>query len=165
MDPQDYSNIIASLDDDLSLKKTDEPNSLSKRFQKERTDWSVKINDMNKKLNNMETVQTLLLEIYTERQRAVEFYHYLISLLIDINKKYRKEYMLRYEYYTYQSQQRFPNENLKTQKILTDIEEIVEKKDLLEVHSKFIENTIKSIDGLIWAITRRIEIEQISRGK
>jgi predicted restriction endonuclease len=80
-------------------------------------------------------------------------------------KEYRKEYMKKYQFYTYQSQERFSNESLKTQKILTDLEDIVFKKDLLETHSKFIQESIKTIDNIIWATKTRVELEQISRGK
>jgi hypothetical protein len=166
MSQQDYFEVFSSLENDLNPKPTTEETlDLNKRFEKERIEWSTKISNLNKLLKDMSSVQALLLEIYTERQRAVEFYYYLVSLLIDINKKYRKEYMKKYQFYTYQSQERFSNESLKTQKILTDLEDIVFKKDLLETHSKFIQESIKTIDNIIWATKTRVELEQISRGK
>ncbi len=139
--------------------------SLSEKFEEERIVWNSKIDTLSKKLGKIVTVQELMTDIYTERQRAVDYYHYIISLLIKINKKYRKDYSNKYHYYTYLAQERFPNETTKQTKILTELEDLVEKKDLLEQHSKFITESIKNIDHIIWAITQRLKIEDIARGK
>ena len=142
-----------------------EKKSLEERFSGERLSWSAKLQEMSGKLRKALDVAELMTEIYTERQRALEYYHYLISLLIKINKKYKKDYAERHEYYTYKSQQRFTNEPTKNARIQADLEVILEKREMLDNHAKFMDGTIKTIDNLIFGMKTRIDIEQIARGK
>jgi len=144
---------------------TDQPKnkdeSLEERFEKERLDWSSKIDFMSKKLQKVFELNDLMTIVYTERQRLVEYYYYLLSLLSKVNRQYRKEYAIKYEYYSFGQQIRFPNETSKNNKILSELDEIIRKKDALEIQVKFIDSTIKSIDHVIWAISKRIELENI----
>ena len=43
---------------------------------------------MSKKMKDISKIPDLMLDIYTERQRCVEYHHYLISKLIILNKSY-----------------------------------------------------------------------------
>jgi len=157
-----------SVDDFL---KKDEENqntekeNLEQRFNRERSEWSDKIKFMSEKMKDIFKVSELMTSIYTERQLAVEYYHLLFSVLAKVSKKYRKQWAEKYDFYTYKSQKRFPNEKLKEIQILSEIEEIVEKRELLENQLKFINNTIQTIDNLIYGIKYKVEIEQISRGR
>jgi len=139
--------------------------SLDARFARERLEWSQKIEDMSSKMKNVMQVAELMTTLYTERQRAVEYYHYLISLIIPMNKKYNQAYAERYDYYTNKVQIRYPNESVKNNRIHVDLCDIIEKRAIVDNHSKFISSTIQTMDNLIFAIPRRVEIEQISRGK
>jgi hypothetical protein len=139
--------------------------SLEQRFARERLEWSEKIAKMSAKMKKVFDIPELMTDLYTERQRAVEYYHYLISLLITMNKKYNASYAERHDYYTNKIQVRYPNESTKHNRILVDLAEQVEKRATIDNHSKFIEKTIGTLDNIIFAIPRRVEIEQISRGK
>lgn len=139
--------------------------SLADKFDKERLEYSNKVKQITSKLKNVFEISELMTTIYTERQIAVEYYHYLISLLIKLNKVFKSKWSERWEYYTYKSQVRFPNEAEKKNKIISDLKDLVEKRELIENHSKFIDNTIKTLDNIIYGIKSRVEIEQISRGK
>jgi len=139
--------------------------TLEQRFAKERVQWSEKIKSMSDKMKDIFKVSELMTEIYTERQLAVEYYHFLLVTLSKINKKYRKQWAEKYDYYSYKSQKRFPNEKTKELQILSDIEDIVEKRELLDIHLKFMNSSIGTIDNLIYGIKYKVEIEQISRGK
>lgn len=144
--------------------KSDKDN-LGSRFEKERYSWSSKIKEMSSKLQKVQSTAELMTEIYTERQRALEYYHYLISLLIKINKKYNKGYSEKYKFYKYQSQERLPNDNIIKIRINAELEDLKEKREMLDNHSKFIDGVLRTIDQIIFAMKTRIEIEQISRGK
>jgi hypothetical protein len=146
--------------DDKSEKQT-----LDERFARERFSWGTKIKNMSAKLSRTPQVAELMTEIYTERQIALEYYHYIISLLIKINKVYNKSYSEKYKFYSYQSQERFPNETSKNMRILAELADLKEKRESLDNHSKFMDGTIKTIDNIIFGIKSRIEIEQIGRGK
>ena len=139
--------------------------SLDLRFSQERTKWNSRIQEMSSKLKRVGEIQELLVEIYGERQRSLEYYHYLISLMNKINTTYRKQYAKKYDYYSFGSQKRFPNDTVKNNQILSEMEDILNKKEAISNHAKFMEGTTKTIDNLIFGIKYRIEIEQISRGK
>jgi hypothetical protein len=139
--------------------------SLEDKFARERLEWSQKVQDMSEQMKNVLKVSELMTTVYTERQRCVEYYHYLISVLIKINKDYRKQYADRHDFWSYKSQIRYPNAGALNNKIQTELADLYEKRELIDNHSKFIDKTVGTIDNLIYAIPRRIEIEQISRGK
>ena len=150
----DYDNIIHPKEE-----------SLDARFARERLEWSEKIADMSSKMKNVLQVAELMTTLYTERQRAVEYYHYLISLMIPMSRKYKAAYAERFDYYTNKVQVRYPNESSKHNRIEVDLAELIENRAMLDNHSKFIDRTIGTIDNLIFAIPKRVEIEQITRGK
>lgn len=139
--------------------------SLDEKFAKERLEWSSKIASMSKKIRGVSELNELQVDLYTERQIAVEYYHYLISVLSQVNKSYRKQWAEKFEFYTTKADIRYPNEKKKELKILSDISDIVGKREAIDNHSKFIDNTIKTIDNLIYGIKYRIEIEQIKNGR
>jgi hypothetical protein len=139
--------------------------SLDERFAREREEWSEKVSQISRKMKQVFDIPELMTTLYTERQRAAEYYHYLISLMIGMNKKYNAAYAERYDYYTTKAQVRYPNESTKHNRILVDLQDMVEKREIVNNHAKFIDRTIGTLDNIIFAIPKRVEIEQISRGK
>ena len=142
-----------------------EKDTLVTRFTNERLQWSAKVKDLSENFKSILKTGELQTVIYTERQRALEYYHYLISLLIKINKTYRKIYAEKYDFYSWKSQKRFPNETTKNNQILSEMEELVEKREMIENHSKFCDGVLKTLDQVIFGIKSRIDFENIARGK
>jgi len=151
-----------NINPDVAPEETKE--SLEERFFKERLEWNDKISEMSAKIHRIMDIPELMTYLYTERQRAVEYYHYIISLLININKKYRAQYDERLMFYTYKSQVKYPNETLKANRIKVDLADLLVKREMLENHSHFLQEVKGSLDHIIWAIPRRVEIEKMSRG-
>lgn len=165
MSPQDFFNSIEVITDKKEDNIKTEEDSLITRLEKERIEWTGKVETMSEQMKRIKEIPDLMTVVYTERQRAVDYYHYLVSLLIKINKKYRASYAERHDYWTFKAQIRYPNETSKNNKILSELATLVDKRETIENHSKFINSTISTIDNLIYAIPRRVELEQISRGK
>lgn len=163
--PISFDDFMNPQVDSKDTKDLSEKETWEKRFFDERIQWTNRVRQLSEYLKNVMKISELMATIYTERQLAAEYYHYLISLLIKINRTYRKGYADKYEFYSYKSQKRFPNETTKNNQILSELADIVERRESLENHSKFMDTTIKSIDNIIYAIKSRIEIEQIARGK
>ena len=149
---------------DTLIINPEEP-TLKDKFFKERLEWTKKLEEISLKLKTLDSVAELMTTLYTERQRAVEYYHYIISLLISLNRKYKKSWDDRFEYWTKISQYKYPNEATKNNKIQVELAEQIEIREMLENHSKFILQVINTLDNVIYAVPRRIEIEQINRGK
>jgi len=148
-----------------SEEEKSEKQTLEERFSRERVSWGGKVKGLSAKLKETKEVAVLMTEIYTERQLALEYYHYLIALLIQINKKYNRSYSEKYKFYKYESQERLPNDNLVKIRINAELQDLKEKRDILDNHAKFIDGTIKTIDNIIFGMKSRIDIEQIARGK
>lgn len=161
--------IDGSFDDFVNQKESQQSSSnqksLEEKFSEERIEWKDTIKMMSQKLKKVFDLVELETIVYTERQRAVEYHHYLLTLYSKINKIYRKKHSEKYDFYTYQSQKRYPNKGDKEFQILTDIAETVEKKEAIHNHAKYIDQTISTIDNIIFGIKYRIELEQIARGK
>lgn len=139
--------------------------TMEARFTKERVEWTEKVKNMSTMMRKIVDTAELMTTLYTDRQRAVEYYHYLISLLSKINKTYRKQFSEKYDFYTYKTQKRFPNERVKEIQIMADLAPTVFLREQIENHSKFIDKTVGTIDNIIFGIKSRVEIEQILRGK
>jgi hypothetical protein len=120
---------------------------------------------MSEQMKSVLKVSELMTNVYTERQRCIEYYHYLISILQKVNKEYRRQYAERFDYWSWKSNIRYPNNNALNNKIQVELADLIEKREKIENHSKYILSTSSTIDNIIFAIPRRIEIEQISRGK
>lgn len=138
--------------------------TLEERFNKERLEWNAKIKDMSSKLKRFVEIPELMTTLYTERQTALEYYHYLMSLLINVNKKYKTQFAEKYDFYTTKSQIRYPNETIKQNKIQSDLIDLVQKREILENHAKYILGTKETLDNIIWAVSKRIDAEKILRG-
>lgn len=139
--------------------------TLEEKFTKKRAEWVTCIREMSTKMRKIFDIQELMGSVYNDRQIALEYYHMLLSLLIKVNKEYRKQYTTKYDFYSFKGQKRFPNETSKTNQILSEMEDIISKKESMNNMLKYMENTIKTIDNVIYGMKYRIEIEQISRGK
>ena len=159
MAQQDFFNI----NPDVPEEKPKE--SINEQFERERKEWGDKVAKMNKLMKGIGPLSELMLEVYTERQICLDYHHYLISKLIKINRKYRLKYDERWHFWSFKSQIKYPNETSKGNKIQSELGDIVEIRELLDNHIKFIDKTMGTIDNLIYAIPKRIEIEQITRGK
>ncbi len=158
MSQADFFNINPNPEE--SKKET-----LAEKFTKERSEWQEKIALMSSHMKNINKISELMLSVYTERQICLDYYHYLISKSIIVNREYRKRYAERHEFWTWKSNVRYPNETSKNNKILVELADIQEKRESIDNHARYIAETMKTIDNIIYAIPRRIEIEQISRGK
>lgn len=156
MEHQDFFNINPAVEPEETLEQ---------KFSKQREEWSEIIKGMSVRMKNIMNLPELMTELYTERQRCVEYHHYLMSIMIKTNIEYRRRYAERHDFWSYKSNIRYPNESSKNNKILTELSDVVEKREMLDNHAKFMNETKASLDAIIYAVKSRVEIEQISRGK
>ena len=139
--------------------------SLSDRCKKERKQWNDTVDNMSVLLKEVKDIPLLMVDLYSERQRAAEYYHYIISILIPINRQYNAQYNERYDFYTLKSQIRYPNETTKNSRIFQELADIIERREILNNHAKFMLQTVSSIDAIIYAVNNRIKYEEIKIGK
>ena len=139
----------------------------SDKFEKDRAEWTNKIQEMSKQLSKVELLSELQTWIFSERQIAVEYKHFIIGKISKVNKAIKKKYAERYDFYSLPNNKECPYrypEQAKTQKIWSDLADINYIKEVLENHLSFIDNTIKTIDNIIFGINNKIKIEDYIRG-
>ena len=163
--PGSFEEFMQS-DSSVNVSPEEKEENLESRFSRERLEWGAKIKSMSINLKgNIEKVAELQASIYTERQLALEYYHYLISIMSKLNRSWNTQYSEKWKFYSYSGNERFPNETSKNMRINAELADLKEKRDKVDNHSKFVDNTIKTIDNLIYGLKTRVEIEQIKRGR
>ena len=69
--------------------------------------------------------------------------------------------MMKYNYYKTQSQIRYSSEAAINAQIDADLKDDKYQIELLDNHAKYMLETIKTIDSVIYAINNRIRIEEL----
>lgn len=123
--------------------------------------WSTLINELNAKMKKFADLIDLQNNIYSKRQDATDYYFGLLSKLSNLTRDYKAKYSQKYNYYKTQSQIRYSSESSINAQIDADLRDEKYQIDLLEQHAKYMAETIKTIDSLIYGITSRIRIEEL----
>lgn len=152
-----------NLNQDLEQKQASSNDTLATRFRKEREDWITKIQEFSDNLRTVSQIGELMVEIYSQRQIAVEYSHTLMSHLIKINKIYREKKHEKYIYYTQNYDVRL-DKDTREGHIGYDLTEVIEKRDMVQNHLDYFRETIKTIDNIIFGIKHRISLEEYRRG-
>ena len=126
--------------------------------------WVEKIKDLNSKMKSLTTINDLLNVIYSERQNACDYCFGFMNMLSKLNKIYKTEYAKKYTYYKTQSQLRFTTESAISNQIEGDLYDTKEKIDLVESNIKFFQETVKTIDGMIYGVNSKIRIYELVNG-
>lgn len=131
-----------------------------------RQSWVDEIEKMNEMMKTIPKVDELLNTIYTKRQKLVDYYYGMAGVIAKQSREYKKSYM-----------EMFNNVKLngyKGMRIATDqaisklIEvELADKKeiiDLLQGHNEYIQESIKTVDNMIYGINQKIKVQEIMNG-
>ena len=145
-------------------------NTLEDVFAQRREYWMKWVDDMSTLVKSMDGILTLQSEIYARRQEAVENYHNLSATLARQTKAYKEKYN---DVYNRVRMIKIPNTPdyvySKETSLRNQVEgELAQEKyiiDIIENHISYMDQTIKTIDGLIYNITNRIKIEEIKLGR
>jgi hypothetical protein len=148
---------------DLEQKQASSNDTLAARFRKEREEWISKIQEFSDNLRTVSQIGELMVEVYSQRQIAVEYSHTLMSHIIKINKIYREKKHEKYIYYTQNYDVRL-DKDAREGHIGYDLTEIIEKRDMVQNHLDYFRETIKTIDKIIFGIKHRISLEEYRRG-
>jgi hypothetical protein len=145
-------------------------NSIEDVFSERRGYWIQWIESMVSLMKNIDDLQTLQPEIYARRQEAVENYHNLTATLARLTKVYKEKYNTIYNKVRLLKIPNTPNFLYSTEGSLKQqVEgELAQDKytiDIVENHIGYMDQTIKTIDNIIYGISNRIRIEEIKIGR
>lgn len=138
--------------------------TLEAKLQNVRTEWTTVIQELNARLNTISNVQSLMNTIYVKRQECAEYLSLLRVTLEKLKLAIKKETAKKYIEYKTVSQIRFSNDSAISTQIEADLYTLYENKVLVESHYYAMQETLKTIDDIIYAIPQRVKLYELING-
>ncbi len=132
-------------------------------FEKERSEWSEKIQVVSLHLKDIRTVAKAQVDLYSYRQNLLEYSYKLAGIISKLNSKYRSEKSRKLREYSENTDVRY-GANEKTVLIEGDLTQITEKIEIVEGHRKFLDQTVQTVDHMLYGVKSRISLEEYLRG-
>lgn len=142
---------------------SEEKKDFSKIFENERSEWREKIQGISLHLKNIKTVAEAQVDLFGSRQILLEYSFKLAAIVTKLNSKYSVEKSRKLKEYSEKSDIRYGS-NEKTVLIEGELVDVTEKINLVEGHRKFIDQTIQTVDHMLYGIKSRIALEDYLRG-
>jgi len=132
---------------------------ISKKFQDRREEISKEIYSNIEKLANLKTLKEAQVNMLSLRQRLLEDTHTLLEHITSLRKKYRDDKSIEMENISRNLQIRY-QANEKNIIIDGRTSSIKESLEILENQVTFFNESIKTIDNIIFGIKTRLDIEK-----
>ena len=153
------------------MDQTNKFAEVEQKFDERRNYWFTWIQDMNESLRKTDTIINLQATVFTKRQEALENYHSLSATLAKRVKVYKEKSANLYKEIRLMKTAQgastfmFTNEGAIREQIDASLSDEKYLIDIMESHLNYLDNTIKTIDGIIFAISNRIKLEEIKLGR
>jgi len=135
----------------------------AKLFENERAEWKEKIQIISLNLKSIRTVAEAQIELFSTRQILLEYSYKLASIISKLGTKERQERAKKLREYHESKDVRYGANETKTM-IEADLADITQKIELVEGHRKFLDQTIQTVDHMLYGIKSRIALEEYLRG-
>ena len=135
----------------------------AKLFENERAEWREKIQIISLNLKSIQTVAEAQIELFSTRQILLEYSYKLASIISKLGTKERQERAKKLREYQESKDVRYGVNETKTM-VEADLAEITQKIELVEGHRKFLDQTIQTVDHMLYGIKSRISLEEYLRG-
>lgn len=135
----------------------------AKLFERERFEWKEKIQVISLSLKNIKTVAEAQVDLFSNRQILLEYSFKLAQIVSKLSTKERQARAAKLKDYSQNSDVRYGSNETKVL-IEGDVAEIVGKIEMVEGHRKFIDQTIQTVDHMLYGIKSRIALEDYLRG-
>ncbi len=135
----------------------------AKLFENERAEWREKIQIIALNLKSIQTVAEAQIELFSTRQILLEYSYKLASIISKLGTKERQERAKKLREYQESKDVRYGVNETKTM-VEADLAEITLKIELVEGHRKFLDQTIQTVDHMLYGIKSRIALEEYLRG-
>lgn len=135
--------------------------SIEDKILLHQNNWTERVQELSKQLKTIPEIKELMNKIYSERQLCVDYYYTLMNMIAKQNKSYKVKYAKRFNFYKTQSDIRYNSDAQIVNQINADLSEDLYINNLLESHFKFMGETLKTIDNIIYGINNRIKLEEL----
>lgn len=143
-------------------EQQDQPKDFAKMFERERAEWKEKIQVISIHIKNIKTVAEAQVDLFSTRQTLLEYSYKLAQIVSKLSTKERQMRAKKLKEYTESKDVRYGS-NEKTTLIEGDLSELSEKIELVEGHRKYIDQTIQTVDHMLYGIKSRIALEDYLR--
>lgn len=134
-----------------------------KIFENERAEWKEKIQVISINLKDIKTVAKAQIDLFSNRQILLEYSYNLAGIISKLNSKYRSEKSKKMKEYSENTNFRYGSTE-KNVLIDGDLSDLTEKIELVEIHRKFIDQTVQTVDHMLYGVRQRIALEDYLRG-
>jgi hypothetical protein len=135
----------------------------AKRFEDERAEWTEKVKVLALYMKDIRTLATAQVDLFGSRQSLLEYSYKLAQIVSKLNTKYKAEKSKKMREITENTDYKYGS-NEKTLIIEGDLSEISGKIEMVESHRKFIDQTVQTIDHMLYGVKSRISLEDYLRG-
>jgi len=140
-----------------------QPTDFVKLFERERAEWKEKIQVISLHIKNIRTVAEAQVDLFSTRQTLLEYSYKLAQIISKLSTKERQMRAKKLKEYSEGKDVRYGS-NEKTTLIEGDLAELSEKMQMVEGHRKYIDQTIQTVDHMLYGIKSRIALEDYLRG-
>lgn len=148
-----------------SQEIVDENKVLEESLENKNAAYRDKVIALSEKMKDVRNLPDLMNVVYSERQVTLEYYHLVLQHLSRLNKEYKIEYAKQYDNFKFKVQQRYSTEQSINAQVSAVMADFIYKIELLNNHAKYISETIKTMDDIIYGIQNRIRLQEIMIGK
>ena len=143
----------------MEEEKISKKDSIAKKFQIQRSEISRDIYSNIEKLSNLKTLKDAQVNMLSLRQRLLEDSHTLLETLSNLRRKYRDQRAGEMEAISKNLQLRY-QANEKTVVIDGKTSNTKEFIDIFENQITFCNDSIKTVDSVIFGIKTRLDIDK-----
>lgn len=136
-------------------------NNLEEFIANKQSYWANKVKELNDKFKTISLLSDLTTEIYMTRQDLQEYHKSMLMKCAGLNREYKKRYAELYNSYKTASQIKYTSDQAINAQIAAQLADFNYTMELMNHHTNYIDETIKTVDNLIYGIKNRIDIEQL----
>ena len=135
------------------------------RLDESKAKLTSQVKALNHKLCKFSELPELQQEVYGFKQDTIDAYNSALTLLAKMNSQYTKDYnkqFIDYKNGTHKRSNNFRYDDRHIDMIIS--RDKAEEKliiNIIDIHCKFIRETLKNIDDIIWGIKNRIELYKL----
>lgn len=133
-------------------------------IEKREKEWSENLASIAEKMKTLKGILDNESELYNIRQSCLESYHQVLRMISKKTQQLRPLQAQRYNFYKVNSQIRYSSDTAIGAQVNSDLTDYIYDIELLNNHGKFLQDTLKGIDSMIYSIKNRIELEKLVRG-
>jgi len=133
-----------------------------KKFEIERSEWTENVRTLSIRMKNIRELAEVQVNLFSDRQRLLEYSANLNQVIVKLNSKYRKDKADRLKYYSENHQVKYGT-NEKNPLIEGDLTELKERIELVECQITFFNETLRTIDFCLYGVKNMIILQEYLR--